>query len=255
MTTLYLSRLALNPLRRDVQRDLADCHDLHRRLLLAFPDQPDITSARDHFGVLYRVEQMRDGVVVLVQSSHNPDWARLPQGYLLATPATKSLTALYATLQPGMELAFRLHANPTRRISDRNQTQAAQWRGKRVNLTHEPDQIDWLHRKGAASGFTLLTVRARPAGLPVSQLLPHSSDAAANAPSDVTDARARPGALVTGRRASTGSLTFGSVTFDGRLRVTDPDLFLAALQQGLGSGKAYGFGLLSIAPVPSPSLS
>lgn len=257
MNTLYLSRLALNPLRREVQRDLADCHNMHRRLLLAFPDQPDISSARDHFGVLYRVEPMRDGPVVLVQSSHIPDWTRLPQGYLTSTPTTKSLTALYADLRPGLDLAFRLHANPTRRISDRNQNQAEKWRGKRVNLTQEADQLDWLRRKGAASGFTLLTVRARPAGLPVRQLLPNLPGEAPIAPSMpvVADTRARPGALVAGRRADTGSLTFGSVTFEGRLRVTDHDLFLAAIEQGVGSGKAYGFGLLSIAPVPSPTIA
>lgn len=257
MNTLFLSRLTLNPLRREVQRDLADCHNMHRRLLLAFPDQSDVTSAREHYGVLYRVEQARDGVVVLVQSSHAPDWARLPQSYLLAPPATKSLSALYAALRPGMNLAFRLHANPTRRISDRNQNQTAQWRGKRVNLTHEPDQLDWLQRKGAASGFTLLTVRARPVGLPVSQLLPnplHETPTATSAPV-VADTRARPTTLVTGRRASTGALTFGSVIFEGRLCVTDPDLLLTALQQGVGSGKAYGFGLLSIAPVPSPAIA
>jgi CRISPR system Cascade subunit CasE len=41
---------------------------------------------------------------------------------------------------------------------------------------------------------------------------------------------------------------FGSVMFDGLLRVSDPDVFRLTLQKGVGSGKAYGFGLLSIAP-------
>jgi CRISPR system Cascade subunit CasE len=43
-------------------------------------------------------------------------------------------------------------------------------------------------------------------------------------------------------------MTFGSVLFEGVLQVTDPDGFRETLATGIGSGKAYGFGLLSIAP-------
>lgn len=35
--------------------------------------------------------------------------------------------------------------------------------------------------------------------------------------------------------------------FEGRLEVTDRDALLAALQHGIGAGKAFGFGLLSVA--------
>lgn len=249
-STLILSRLILNPLRRDVQRDLADCHNMHRRLLLAFPDLPDITHAREHYGLLYRVEQTRESVIVLAQSTHIPDWSRLPQGYLADTATTKSLTSLYDRLRPGMDLLFRLHANPTRRISNRNTEQDAKWRGKRVNITHEADQIEWLRRKSTDAGFTLLAIRPRPAGLPIEPPSPVAG-ATTTSPTPIPDTRARPGGAIAGRRASTGSLTFGSVTLEGRLRITDPAAFLTTLQQGIGSGKAYGFGLLSIAPAPA----
>ena len=48
------------------------------------------------------------------------------------------------------------------------------------------------------------------------------------------------------------SLTFTAVTFEGLLRVTDIQAFREALKCGIGSGKAYGFGLLSIAPAGGP---
>ena len=38
--------------------------------------------------------------------------------------------------------------------------------------------------------------------------------------------------------------------FDGRLVVTDAALFRQTLVQGIGSGKAFGFGLLSVARSP-----
>ena len=40
-----------------------------------------------------------------------------------------------------------------------------------------------------------------------------------------------------------------SVEFRGTLRVTDPAAFHQTFQTGLGSGKAFGFGLLVIAPL------
>jgi CRISPR system Cascade subunit CasE len=40
----------------------------------------------------------------------------------------------------------------------------------------------------------------------------------------------------------------GAVRFDGVLVVTDRDRFIAAITDGIGSAKAFGFGLLSLAP-------
>ena len=51
-----------------------------------------------------------------------------------------------------------------------------------------------------------------------------------------------------GVRPMTGRMTFGDVVFEGRLVVTDVERFRQALADGIGSGKAFGFGLLSVAP-------
>ena len=39
-----------------------------------------------------------------------------------------------------------------------------------------------------------------------------------------------------------------AVRYDGFLKVTDPTRFRQALIQGIGPAKAYGFGMLSVAP-------
>lgn len=232
-TPLFLSRLVLNPMQRQVQHDLADCYAMHQRILSAFPDgiaeKPQGHGhAREQFGVLYRVEVRRDGSpVALVQSRAAPDWSHLPSGYLSQPPAMKQIDGAYAAVRAGMTFTFHLRANPVKRISRRNATQGERWRGKRVDLRREEDQIAWLARKGEAAGFALLTVRARPA---------------------LRDVRALSSAAAHGMRPTTGRLTFGAVVLEGHLRVTDPDAFRAALETGIGSGKAFGFGLLSIAP-------
>mgnify|MGYP000264074940 CR=1 FL=1 len=43
-------------------------------------------------------------------------------------------------------------------------------------------------------------------------------------------------------------LTFDVAYYDGRMEVTDPGRLLQIIEQGLGRGKAFGLGLLSVAP-------
>ncbi|MEN9935136.1 MAG: hypothetical protein RLZZ387_1715 [Chloroflexota bacterium] len=42
------------------------------------------------------------------------------------------------------------------------------------------------------------------------------------------------------------ALHFGVALFDGLLTVTDAAAFVKTLETGIGSGKAFGFGLLSV---------
>lgn len=236
----YLSRLILDPLRRPVRRDLGDAYQLHRTMLRAFPQAPDGVPAREHFGLLYRIEpyeRQPNLLRVLVQSALAPDWSKLPEQYLgrspdeRPNPAVRTIDETYGQLVTGMQLIFRLRANPTRRIGANNAEQGEQWRGKRVELRREDEQLDWLARKGAVGGFRLLHVSTQPAVRAVQ---------AAN----LEKVRGRKPAR---DNADAMQLRFGAVLFSGQLEITDRDAFVATLEHGIGSGKAFGFGLLSIA--------
>ena len=47
-------------------------------------------------------------------------------------------------------------------------------------------------------------------------------------------------------------LTFATALFEGELKVTDAARLRDAFAAGIGPGKAFGCGLLSLAPVRSP---
>jgi CRISPR system Cascade subunit CasE len=254
---LWLSRLALNPERRDTWSDVADCHAMHRRLLMAFPYLPEVTQPREHVGLLYRIEPLSEQrISVLAQSGVAPDWSRLPIGYLLAPPEVKLLAPLYAALQPGMELVFRLQANPTRRIGAHNRHETAAWRGKRVEVRGIQAQLDWLQRKAEAAGFSVVDAHIRTNRGSAAQPDRRSDRlATARAGAQNRAQTEKQGAeRVAGWRAGTGDLTLASALFEGRLRITDLAAFRAALAAGIGSGKAFGFGLLSIAPTTRSAL-
>lgn len=260
---MYLSKLILNPRNRQVRRDLANRHELHRTILAAFPDLPGShPDARSKLCVLFRVESdpartERAQIRALVQSAIRPDWSRLPDGYLQPpedifageeNPACRSLDGVWETIRAGDELIFRLRANPTRRVNASRQGTDT-LAGKRVELRTEAEWLAWLARKGEQHGFRLVEVRASREVAPaqVQEVLgPEAPTPSATNP--VPDTRSTPGLKVTGRKErGTRPLTFGSVLFEGRLVVSDVAAFRQALATGIGSGKAYGFGLLSIA--------
>ena len=242
----YLSKLILNPRSRDVRRDLADCANLHCRIMSAFPKAASVDNgARHAFSVLYRLDFDERGArppTLLVQSSQAPSWSVLEPSYFCPmtngeqNPVWKQIDDSLKAIGRGAKLTFRLRANPTKRVHAANAQLGASMAGKRIALEGEEEQIAWLKRKATEAGFRVMAVRAQP-GVPDAQVIPDGR---------ITGERCRPAAG--GAAGTVDRLVFGSVLFDGHLEVFDADLFRAALSLGIGPGKAYGFGLLSIAP-------
>lgn len=230
---MFLSKLTLNIRDRLVRRDLARPYELHRTLMNSYPF-PRVENRCD---LLFRVEPSQDGPpIVLVQTRDDPaGWTGLAQGYLLRTIQTKPLDL---PVSSGQRLRFRLRANPTKRVAAKNQRLGAVMAGKRVGLTTEAEQLRWLLNKGMSGGF----------GIPgewMDAIAPETTEPIQlpNFRVDVVpegrDRNSKPGA----------GGGFIAVRFDGVLMVTDPELLKAAVASGIGSGKAFGFGLLSLAPV------
>jgi len=208
-----------------VRSELASPYEMHRTVLRAFPSEEDGGPGR----VLFRVDQMRHAseLALLVQSDKEPDWAALDGNrtatvpYLLRPVEFKELKPKFSE---GQQLAFRLRANPTRKIDTKTRPDGNRRNGKRVGIYDEQKRTEWLRRKGESGGFAVLSVQV------ISDGFIHGKKTDEHGSHD---------------------LKHCAVRFEGVVQVTDPDVFLQTLQTGIGSGKAFGFGLLSVAPVPS----
>lgn len=209
---MYLSRLIINPRSRQVQRELAEPYEMHRTLSRCFPAE---YGAQER--VLFRVDMRprSETPIILVQSHEQPDWTFLEEpgahAYLLAMDdeSNPAIKTYQPHFNAGQVLAFRLCANPTVK---RN--------GKRLGLYKEEEQCAWLERKAQAGGFRLLQMNNR-------QKAPIG------------------GKLY--RDGARHDLNLLRIQFDGVLQVVAPDLFIAGLEKGIGSGKGFGCGLLSLA--------
>ena len=247
---LFLSRLFLNPRSRQVMAEMAHPYEMHRTLMHAFPEAPDYTKrrARDEFGVLFRadVDDLHGIVKVYAQSRIEPNWSFLNglDDYLCADTEIpgyehKDIMPALRKIQSGQVLSFRLRANPTKRIPSHDDA----IKGKRVAVAREDEQIDWLIRKGEPAGddvpggFVLLMKKVEDVNGQV-RLVPQVKVC----PEGRKTGRKRDG--VRGQ-----ATTHLSVLFHGLLRATDTNAFLETLVRGIGAGKAFGFGLLSVAPV------
>jgi CRISPR system Cascade subunit CasE len=210
---MYLSLLKLNLSLRKTREILINPYTLHQAVYRAFPDKSNGGPGR----VLYRVDQNRrsGAVSLLVQSEKAPAWTKAT--YLGECLLEKAEFKPFAPrIMGGQRLYFRLRANP----SVKKQVEGKK-NGYRMGLMREADQFKWLHKKADESGFMVVTCQAMPGGI-------------------IHNERGQED-----RR----KLRHYAIRFEGMLKVVNPDIFTATLNNGIGSAKGFGFGLLSIAPV------
>ncbi|MHA6802940.1 type I-E CRISPR-associated protein Cas6/Cse3/CasE [Salinifilum ghardaiensis] len=231
---MFLSKLPVNTLSRHFRRDVANVHDMHRTVMRAFPDTEQTPARREH-GVLWRLDRAAEGYVLYVQSRTRPDWDGLPENYLCERGKVRGLQPVLQAVRPGAAFRFRIVANPTRRLHPNNdqRNDGTRRHNRRVPLQRPEEQLSWLARQAEQRGFVLPAGRTGEPDVAATPL----PDLSGRQQDDTGEAKAR-----------RNKITVAPVRFDGRLVVTDPDQLVQAIIDGVGPAKAYGCGLLSLAP-------
>lgn len=222
--SVWLTRIIPDPRSRDARRDTEGTGaavSLHRRLMSLFPENagPD---ARARMGILFRTEDTPAGTHILLQSTLEPDTTRLPDGY--GTTVTRPLDPLLDALRPGLTIRYRCVASAVRKPGA---TTRQLYDLPAVVALRGAAADEWWLRQADAAGLKALSVQSHP-----------------------LDA-------VRGQRGTTGSaaeqrIRHSRLQFDGTAAIVDPDVLRAKITEGIGRGKAYGCGLLSIAPARTP---
>ncbi|QKW07780.1 type I-E CRISPR-associated protein Cas6/Cse3/CasE [Streptomyces sp. NA04227] len=215
MTSLWLTRIVPDPRSREARRDLGDAVGLHRRIMSLFPDHLG-PGPRQSLGLLHRIDDARSGPVILLQSAHQPELAKLPEGY--GQTATRPLDPLLGLLRSGLEIRYRCTASPVRKPGA---TTRALYKLPEVVALHGADADEWWQRQADAAGLKVLSLHSQPL------------DAA-------TGTR--------GGQEDRQRIRHARTRFDGVAVIVDPDQLRTKLTAGIGRGKAYGCGLLTLAP-------
>lgn len=220
---MHLSVIKYDAALMSVIKHLENRDLLHKIIMLMFPDDLG-EHPRKHFDILYRIER----AMILLQSTMIPSGNRLPRGYQLQS--TKDLSQAYSRLKVGMTLRFRLDAN----TSLRRPIEPQEWipdlleegntltkvKTHRVGCRTFDERAKWLERAMTYAGAEVVGNYGMES-LPLVRFT-HSTG------------EGKPGILEATR-------------VDGVLVIRVLEKLEKALKGGIGQGKSYGLGLLSIA--------
>lgn len=216
---MYLTRMYLNGARRGTRNLLGSPQRMHAAVMSSFP--PGVETESPSQRVLWRVDRSPNTTALYVASPSPPDLTHVLEqaGWpsAIAPWQTANLEPFLERLQAGQRWAFRLTANPVRSI--RNPDGGRGSVRAHVTVGH---QEAWLRERAKGWGFEPEVIAVNGRG--------HASF---------------------GRRTegATHQVTVATATYDGLLAVTDGDLLRAALRKGVGRAKAYGCGLITLAPL------
>ncbi len=146
---------------------------------------------------------------ILVQSAVKPDWARVFQGHEYVLRDVQ-VKQLDISPQVGQRFMFKAEMNPVRQLD-----------GKRQPIP-DGELEAWMRRKLQGTGAIVEKLH-------------------------IEDYRTLE--VSRGPRRGNSYMTFAAGLFSGVLSVDRPDVLEQCLAHGIGHGKAFGFGMLSVAPI------
>jgi len=223
----WFSRVMLNPQRRGAQKLMGNPQAMHAAVMAAFaPGTLENSTAPGR--VLWRLDSRHPEHTLYVVSPEEPDLQHVVEqaGWATSPAATTDYSRFLSQLRLGQEWRFRLRANPVRSVKEEGGG-----RGRVLPHVTPAQQLEWLRGRSEKLGFTLTTA-SEESGTDVFDI----------AVTGRGDRRFR-------RHAESGkvsTVTLRQAQFDGMFTVTDVEALQGALINGIGRGKAYGCGLLTL---------
>ena len=245
---MLLTRIYLDPHRRGARKLMRSRQTMHAAVLNCFPPGSlDAAAAR----VLWRLDRpaTRSGhplqgspaYALFISSPVPPDPSHIVETAGYDTDGgvvVRELDGFLDRLEAGQRWGFRLCVNPTFR--DKGQLDRA---GRKKVLAHvtQEQQTKWVLDRAERCGFKILESADLGGELPV---LEDSQGQRVDGKNLLINGVER--SLVEFRR-SNGLVRLSIATFEGVLEVSDPQALRYAVVNGIGRGKAYGCGLLTLA--------
>lgn len=203
----------------------ANAGELHRMLIGLVTSQlgkERMPSPRWHAGLLFRLDEGRTGPVLLVQSHDRLDLTRIGDG--IGEAVERDLSPFLDGLEKGKKVRYRLAATPCKRLgkSEKNAERLGDRARPGLNAYTRPlygaDADQWWRDRAGRHGLELR--EALSSGL---------------------------GPALDRGRSGKREVRLHMTRFDGYAVIDDPDAVRKAVVEGVGRGKSFGCGMLSLA--------
>lgn len=158
--------------------------------------------------ILYRTNLVQNKLCIYLYAEHPAE--RIPDNCCVQQ---RDVASWLSSMETGQLWSFDLIASPTKKVASEGKKNS-----QRRILRQPQERQEWLERKAEQSGFAIVQVQEQE------QL------------------------HVSGRHhANRGGVMYhDAYHYQGVLQITDSERFQRALQTGIGSGKAYGFGMMMV---------
>ena len=165
---------------------------------------------------LWRIDNLQGNIYLLLVSEQMPEFTNLAQQLCasMASCQSKSYDKFLSSIKEGQTFRFRFTGNPVRNVA----TQKGE-RGKVIPIHKEEHKKEWLKERSAKNGFAV------------------EYDSIF-----ITESRQQQFSQTSKRN----QIRLSCTTFEGVLTVTNKEEFILALSKGIGRGKSYGSGLMTV---------
>lgn len=208
---MYLSRMELNLNIRKTLHLISNPNFIHGLVEQSFLGERKRN--------LWRVDVLHGRQYLMILSSEKPDLTKAVDTYGYSEKGWETLdySPLLDRIIDNSRWHFRLVANPTKSIPRKRDATGKSSRGKVVAHITEFYQRQWLMEHSEKNGFSLTD----------------DSFIVANTQWKIFN-------------KGDHRVTLLSVTYEGELTVSSPELFRKALVNGIGREKSYGMGMLTV---------
>lgn len=206
---MYISKICLNPWKRETMRALQDRGLIHTAM------ESSVQGDRPH--ILWRIERGGSSPSIIAVSKEIPYLGDIQERFGRADtrPVTKSYAEHVGSISNGDLLRFRIEVNPVVNVNNGSKNGKDVPLNLRKTANHPFCAEDWIVKKLSENGAEVTAVR------------------------DVGNETAC--FYKDGRR-----IPIFTVTYDGTMLVRDSELVKKAMMTGIGGKKTYGCGMLTV---------
>lgn len=209
---MYLSRVEIDSGNRKKIRDLSHLGAYHGWVENSFPEE---IQKKNRSRKLWRIDPLKGKQYLLLVSENKPDLILLEKYGVSGSAQTKSYDRFLNSIKKDGLYRFRVTLNPVVSLS-----QGIGKRGRVVPEITAKQQLHYLESRADRLGF---------------ELIPNEYHIVERG-------------WMPFRKQGQKMIRLSKATYEGKLRVIDPDTFRCTLTSGIGKKKAYGFGLMTVIP-------
>lgn len=214
---MYLSRVEIDIQNRQKIRELSHLGAYHNWVETCFPDE---FKHGERSRKLWRIDHLSNRQYLLLVSSQKPDLTCLERYGVPGTASSKNYDNYIRTLRNGMYVRFRATLNPVQSIPSPISTGCVRERGRVVPHVTVAQQMKFFQDRADSNGFQI----------------------------ELDDFRIVERSHLPLKRKGNKTIRMSIVSYEGKLKINDVTRFRKALCEGIGRGKSYGCGMLTVIP-------